>query len=144
VLAAGGTYTGLNVELGGSFTPNGKTISTLNSGTDTLTVQGSCTVSGAVTIQSGKTLLLASGITLTCGSLVSPGSGANGTLRAVTAGSAATISDSSGSNQVNRMTLKDLSFTGGATWTGGPGTVSEGNVTGIALQSPGLFPLELF
>jgi len=148
-LASGGTYTGLSLGAiavmgSGTLTPAGKTIASLLLNATDLTIAGSLTVSGAVSLVTSTTIQIQSGSTLTLGDITGPGSGGNANIRSASAGSTATISDSSGTNQIDRTNLKDLVFSGGATWIAGPGSVNQGNVSGISFLSSGFFPLEIF
>ena len=134
-LSSGGTYSGLEVGIQGALTLTfaGKSvygIGLASNGTYTVTCADalSCT---DLSIESGATLALKNGVTSTISTISVPSSTANGGLRSASAGSQATLSDSSGTNTLNYMTVQDIAFTGGATWQLGTGAVDNGNNTGL-------------
>ncbi len=90
---------------------------------DNITVGGSNTFGGIFAVNNGNLangLKLTAGTTQTIGSLTSNGaSGSVAIMISATASSNATLSDSSGTNCVNYMTLTDIVGTGGATWNVG-------------------------
>lgn len=75
--------------------------------------------------------------TTTVSSLTINGSAGNYTvLQSGTPGTQATISDTSGTNAMTFVALRDMAFVGGATFTANPG-YDLGNNTGITITSPG-------
>jgi len=58
-------------------------------------------------------------------------------LNSSSAGSQATLSDSSGTNSVSFVSIKDINATGGATWNAfvTNGNVDDGNNTGLGFPS---------
>lgn len=123
-----------------AFTGGGKTWPTLNQGgAGNLIIQTSSntfanitnTVQPAtITLQSGFTQTVTNfGISGTAGNLI--------TLVASTSGSVATLVDSSGTNSVSYVSIKDIVATGGATWEAYTtnGNVDGGNNTGWLFSS---------
>jgi len=134
-LSSGGTYSTLDINIQGALTltSSGKNVSSITlhaNGTYTVTCADALTCP-ALEIKSGATLALKNGVTSTISTLLVPLSAANGWLRSDSAGSQATLSDSSGTNTLNYMTVQDIAFTGGATWKLGTGAVDNGNNTGL-------------
>jgi len=131
----------------------GTIIFAATSGTKTITVagqtiQGNLTFNGAggtfgftdaltlgttrvLTITNG-TVKLKAGTTNTVGSFATGAGTTQRFLQSTVAGSAATISDASGTNTVTYLTIQDSAATGGATWSAptGSGNVDAGNNTG--------------
>lgn len=150
-LAGGGTYSGLSLSfsliVGNlSLTCNGKALGNLtvrgNSSTIyTLTCADAINV-GALSLSPSPanyyraSLKLKAGVTSTITSLVisAPASGRN-TLQSSTAGVQATLSDSSGTNTINDVTIQDIAFTGGATWLADTNYSDAGNNTGLTFPS---------
>ena len=137
-LGSGGTYSGLNLAIsagsGAELTSNGKTIASLFViGSGDAKFNDAINVSGALTISSA-TVLLKSGATSVVGSVVTYP--ATQYLQSTTAGVQATLSDASGTNTLTGITVKDIAFTGGATWTGGADSYDAGNNTGITGLAP--------
>ena len=134
-LSSGGTYSTLDINIQGALTltSSGKNVSSITlhaNGTYTVTCADALTCP-TLEIKSGATLALKNGVTSTISTLLVPLSAANGWLRSDSAGSQATLSDSSGTNTLNYMTVQDIAFTGGATWKLGTGAVDNGNNTGL-------------
>jgi hypothetical protein len=91
--------------------------------------QDALSVTGTLTMTNG-TLQLKSGATSTVGAFATSGTNAK-YLLSTTFGTAATISDASGTNTVNYLTVQDSIATGGATWDALAITnVDAGNNTG--------------
>lgn len=86
----------------------------------------------SLTFSSGATLTLLAGSTNTVQSIIWPAS-AGAVLNSSSPGTRATLSDSSGTNNVNNISVTDISFAGGATWYWGTGYTDGGNNTGISL-----------
>jgi hypothetical protein len=81
------------------------------------------------------TVKLRSAVTSTVGSLVTSGATLK-YLASSTLGSIATISDTTGTNTVTYLNIKDSAATGGATWTATSATnVDGGNNTGWTFGS---------
>lgn len=142
-LISGGTYTGLDLTITGNstLTTASKTISSL-SATGNAASNAAISISAALTVTNALTLGNASNktvtLTLPAGATVSVGSmataqGTDGlhTLNSSSSGSRATLSDTSDTNTLAYLTVKDIAFTGGATWTGGTSAMDGGNNTGI-------------
>jgi len=82
----------------------------------------------AFTITSG-TVKLKSGVTSTIGSLVTSGTSQK-TLQSSSIGSAATLSQASGTNNLTYLTVQDITATGGALFNALNNTVTQGNNSG--------------
>ena len=133
VLGSGGTFSGLSIGVSNtmSLTCAGKSFGSFSvSGGTTTCVDAFST--GILQIDSSATLKLKNGVTSSITSIIPPTSGANGNLSSASAGSQATLSDTTGTNTLNRMTVQDIAFTGGATWELGTNAVDNGNNTGLA------------
>ncbi len=134
MLGTGATHTGLQLTFYSTATlaTNGETIAGLTAeNASSVTMVGALTCSGTLNVHSG-TLLLKHGVTSSCGGF---SSFSNGSLASTSAGSQATLSDSSGTNTLTSITVQDIAFTGGATWAAGSGYVDGGNNTGITSSS---------
>jgi hypothetical protein len=132
-LASGGTYTAVapTYRATGTLTSNGKTLSalTVNGSGITVTCADALTSTNALTLTLG-TLRLKNAVTSTVGSIVTTGTTLK-FLESSTAASQATISDSSGTNTVTYLSIKDSSATGGAIFDASdPTNVNAGNNTG--------------
>ena len=132
-LASGGTYTAVvpTHRATGTLTNSGKTLSaiTVNGSGITVTCADALTTTGAMTLTLG-TLKLKNGVTSTVGSIVTTGTTLK-FLESSTAASQATISDSSGTNTVTYLSIKDSNATGGAIFDASdPTNVNDGNNTG--------------
>lgn len=107
---------------------------TLNQGgTGALTIQQSNTFTNITNTVQPATITLTSGTTQTVTSFGVSGTAGNLiTLNSSSAGSQATLSDSSGTNSVSYTSIKDINATGGATWNAfvTSGNVDDGNNTG--------------
>ena len=107
--------------------------------TDLILGSGTTAVcSDTLTITSELRLSQYSQVTFLVGSTNSVGSfssvGSSGTevkLRTSSAGTQATLSDTSGVNQLDYTDSKDINFTGGAAWVRGTGFIDSGNNTGL-------------
>lgn len=122
----------LHVALGASvsLTSNGNLISgSYFYGTVTCADAISAT---SLTFSSVTTLTLLAGSTNTVQSITWPAS-AGAVLNSSSPGTRATLSDSSGTNNVNNISVTDISFAGSATWYWGTGYTDGGNNTGISL-----------
>lgn len=139
-LASGGTYTATaSTHRGtGSLTNNGKTLSalTVDGSGITVTCSDALTVTDALTLALG-TLRLKNAVTSTVGSIVTTGT----TLKFLvssTAGSQATISDTTGTNTVTYLSIKDSNATGGAVFDASdPTNVDAGNNAGWSFGAGG-------
>jgi len=132
-LASGGTYTALapTYRDTGILTSAGKTLSalTVDGSGITVTCADALTVTDALTLTLG-TLNLKNAVTSTVGSLVTTGTTLK-YLQSTTAGSQATISDTSGTNTVTYLSIKDSNATGGAVFDAtDPTNVNVSNNTG--------------
>jgi hypothetical protein len=132
-LASGGTYTAVvpTYRDTGTLTNSGKTLSslTVNGSGITVTCADALTTTGALTLTDG-TLKLKNGATSAVGSLVTTGTTLK-YLESTTSGSQATISDTTGTNTVTYLSVKDSNATGGAVFDGTSATnVNAGNNTG--------------
>ena len=140
-LASGGTYTAVvpTYRASGTLTSTGKTLSalTVNGSGITVTCADALTTTNALTLTLG-TLNLKNAATSTVGSLVTTGTTLK-YLESTTSGSQATISDSSGTNTVTYLSIKDSNATGGAVFDATSATnVNAGNNTGwLGLVSAG-------
>lgn len=113
---------------GGGLTYNNVTLS----GTP-IAISGS-NIFNSLTFTAGNTVNLTAGTTQTYTSLVANGTPASKiTIQSVTAGSAATLSKSSGTQIIRNITLKDITATGGATFYA-LGTTNVSGNTGWAFQ----------
>lgn len=142
-LASGGTYTSmyLYVTRDCTFTSAGKTIGNLSIGTGyTLTCADALSCANLGMSDDGTTVLLKDGVTSSITSITTPESGM-AYLRSTSAGSQATLSDSSGTNTLTYVTVKDIAFTGAANWSFGTGSVDDGNNTGISIAASATVPV---
>jgi hypothetical protein len=112
-----------------TFAGGSKSWPTLNQGgAGALTISGSNTFANITNTVQPATITLTSGTTQTVTEFdVSGTSGNLITLRASTPGSAATLSDTTGTNSVSYVSITDITATGGATWEA---YTSNGNVDG--------------
>ena len=101
-------------------------------GTSTLTVSGNNTFTEIASTKTvAHTLRLTAGSTTTVGAFTVAGSAGNVvTLDTTSAGSAATLSKSSGIVNVNYLSIRDSTATGGATWYAGANSTNVSNNTG--------------
>lgn len=117
-----------------TFAGGGKVWPTLNQGgVGALTIQQSNTFANITNTVQPATLTLTAGTTQTVTSFGVSGTAGNLiTLNSSSAGSQATLSDSSGANSVSFVSIKDIAATGGATWNAfvTSGNVDDGNNTG--------------
>ena len=96
---------------------------------------GATTVYDTFTFSNG-TVELTSSQTMTVASFTTTGTTLK-YLQATTSGSRATLSDSSGTNTVTYLSIKDNAATGGATWNATSATnVNAGNATGWNFGAP--------
>lgn len=113
-----------------TFAGGGRTYNNLSftaAGTGGLTITGANTFN-VLTLSGNRTITFPAGVTTTLSSLVA--SGAAGALLSFvssSAGSAATLSDASGTNQVDYVSIKDSAATGGATWRANHSVDVSGN-----------------
>lgn len=109
---------------------------------DALTITGALTLATAAT---GVELLLKNGLAYGIGSLsiAQPASGGHW-IRSLSGGAQTTLSDSSGINPLNYVTIRDLALTGGAEWPAGLNFADSGNSSGYTRSVPQFFSLELF
>lgn len=117
-----------------TFQGGGKTWPTLNQGgTGALTIQQSNTFTNITNTIQPSTITFTAGTTQTVGVFSVSGTAGNLiTLNSSSAGSQATLSDSSGTNSISYTSIKDINATGGATWNAfvTNGNVDDGNNTG--------------
>lgn len=117
-----------------TFAGGGFAWPTLNQGgAGALTIQQSNTFANITNTVQPATITLTSGTTQTVSAFgVSGTSGNLITLNSSSAGSQATLSDSSGANSVSFVSIKDINATGGAFWSAytSNGNVDAGNNTG--------------
>ena len=119
---------------GGGLTYNNLTISAGGSGA--ITITGSNTIP-TFTVNAPKTLTITAGTTQTITTLVETASQGNTiTLNSSSAGSAGTLSKSSGTVTVNYWIIQDSTATGGATWKANNSTNVSGN-SGWVFSSAG-------
>jgi hypothetical protein len=110
----------------------------LNS-TATVIILASCTIADVVVVTSGVAceLRLTSGITVTCTNFTLTGSaGFLASIRAVTAGSRATLTKASGKVSSDYLSIQDIAATGGATWYAGENSTNVSNNTGWIFTAP--------
>lgn len=139
-LATGGTYTAVAPTFltTGTLTSSGKTLSslTVNGSGITVTCADALTTSGALTHTLG-TLKLKDGVTSTVGSFVTTGTTLK-YLESASAGTQATISDTTGTNTLTYLSVKDSIATGGAVFDARSATnVDAGNNNGWIFVSGG-------
>ena len=117
-----------------TFAGGAKAWPTLNQGgAGALTIQQSNTFANITNTVQPATITLTAGTTQTVSAFgVSGTSGNIITLNSSSAGSQATLSDSSGTNSVSFVSIKDINATGGAAWEAfiTNGNVDAGNNTG--------------
>lgn len=117
-----------------TFAGGAKTWPTLNQGgSGALTIQQSNTFANITNTVQPATITLTAGTTQTVGAFgVSGTSGNLITLNSSSAGSQATLSDSSGTNSVSFVSINDIAATGGAAWEAfvTNGNIDAGNNTG--------------
>jgi hypothetical protein len=144
-LASGGTYTGMYISVNAdcTFTSAGKTISNLTTNTGvTLTCADALSCASLGMTGDGTTVLLKEGVTSSITSIVTPEEAPNmAYLRSASDGNQATLSDTTGTNTLTYITVKDIAFTGGAAWNLGEGSVNDGNTTGIFAIDSGVVPV---
>lgn len=127
------------------ITSNGKTMDfpiTVNAPGATVQCQDALTQGStrAFTFTAG-TLQFKNGVTSTTGSFVAS-SATLKYLQSASAGAVATLSQTSGTNNLQNMQIKDITATGGAVWNAVNGAISYGNNTGwyFAHQQRSLAP----
>lgn len=106
---------------------------TTSGGAGALTIQQSNTFANITNTVQPATITLTAGTTQTVSAFGVSGTAGNLiTLNSSSAGSQATLSDSSGVNSVSYTSIKDINATGGATWNAfvTSGNVDDGNNTG--------------
>jgi hypothetical protein len=117
-----------------TFAGGGNSWPTLNQGgSGALTIQQSNTFTNITDTVQPATITLTAGTTQTVSAFgVAGASGNLITLNSSSAGSPATLSDSSGTNSVSFVSIKDISATGGATWAAysDTGNIDAGGNTG--------------
>lgn len=118
-----------------AFNGGGFTWPTLNIGTSvgSLSISQSNTFANITNTVSPATIRLQAGTTQTVTNFSLSGTAGNlVTLNCLTAGSTATLSDTTGTNSVSYLNIKDIVATGGATWEAYTtnGNVDGGNNTG--------------
>lgn len=116
------------------FAGGGKTWPTLNQGgAGALIIQQSNSFANITNSVQPATITLTSGTTQTVGALGVSGTVGNLiTLNTSAAGSRATLSDSTGTNEVSFVSIKDINATGGANWNAflEAGNIDAGNNVG--------------
>ena len=125
-----------------TFTPNGFIITDLSNGSGTTIVcSGSILLNGVLNCnQYGQITFLAGSSNYVDSVSANASSGAEFKFRTSSAGTQATLSDTSGVNQLDYTDSKDINFTGGAAWTRGTGFIDSGNNTGLTSSlAAGLF-----
>ncbi len=132
-LGSTATHTSLELTFSTSatLTTNSETISSLEVIAGGDVVMAAALTTGAITLAGGW-LRLKNGVTSTCTSFSSSSSAA---LASTSAGSQATLSDSSGTNTLTSITVQDIAFTGGAKWAARSGYVDGGHNTGVTSSS---------
>lgn len=124
----------MNSAVAKTFSGGGFTWPTLNQGgAGVLTISNSSTFANITNTAQPATIRFTSGTTQTVSAFsVSGTSGNLITLDTTVAGTQATLSDSSGTNAVSFVSIKDIVATGGATWSAPTtsGNVDAGNNTG--------------
>lgn len=112
-----------------TFAGGGQSYPTLNQGgAGALTISGSNTFANITNTVQPATVTLTAGTTQTVGAFSLTGTAGNLiTLNTTSAGTRATLSDSSGTNSISYVSLKDISATGGAVWRA---YTANGNVDG--------------
>ena len=117
-----------------TFAGGAKSWPTLNQGgSGALTIQQSNTFANITDTVQPATVTLTAGTTQTVSSFTLAGTSGNLiTLNSSSAGSQATLSDSSGINSVSFVSIKDINATGGAVWNAytSSGNVDAGNNNG--------------
>ena len=106
-----------NTSSSGTFQGGGLTYNNVSiTATGTTTIAGSNTFNN-LSIGAGKTVAITAGTTQTISSLTATGTSSNKIiLSSSSAGSAATLSDTTGTNVCTYCTIQDSTATGGATW----------------------------
>lgn len=129
-----------------TFAGGAKTWPTLNQGgAGALTIQQSNTFANVTNTVQPATITLTSGTTQTVTSFGVSGTAGNLiTLNSSSAGSRATLSDSSGTNSVSFVSIKDINATGGAIWDAPEtfGNIDAGNNTGWNFGLPFSYDIE--
>lgn len=122
-----------------TFFGGGFTWPTLNlGGAGAVTISGNSTFTNITNTVQPATVTLTSGTTQTVTDFDLTGTSGNLiALNASTPGSAATLSDTTGTNSVSYVSIKDIVATGGATWEAytANGNVNGGNNTGWIFSS---------
>jgi hypothetical protein len=155
ILSSGGAFTasGSNLTTTGTGTINmtsasGKTfagggfsyVATLNqAGAGALTISGSNTLYDITATTLPSTITFTAGTTQTVTQFTASGTSGNLlTLNSTSAGSAFTLSDASGTNNVSYCSITDSTATGGATWNSYTtnGNVNGGGNTGWVFTAP--------
>jgi len=112
------------------FYGGGKTYNDVVFSGDNQTITGSNTFAD-LELTANKQINLTSGTTQTITTLTATGSADNLiTIHSTVAGTAATISDTAGTNTCDYLSLKDITAAGGATFNPGDNSVDEGGNTG--------------
>lgn len=148
-LTASGSTGSLSVTIvppvaGATITSNGNTLwaLTISGGASagyTVTTADALSINDALTMPNGTNavyLLLKESVTHNVSSVVTAAA-SSGTSRIYSSsvGTQATVSDGAGTNTLTYLDVKDIAFTGGATWAQGTGFVDSGNNTGFASSS---------
>jgi hypothetical protein len=124
---------------GKTFTGGGLTYDTLTFSGDNITVSGANTITTLNINTAGLTtgLVLTSGVTQTVTNIATNGSLGNlAKLISSSAGSAATISKSSGTVSLDYMSIKDSTATGGASFYAGANSTNVSGNTGWTFTAP--------
>lgn len=100
-------------------------------------------IAASLTLTSGTALTLLAGSTNTVQSFTWPAS-AGAVLNSSSPGTRATLSDSSGTNNIDYISVTDIAFAGAATWYWGTGYTDGGNNTGISSPPASAAPIVLF
>ena len=129
-----------------TFQGGGKTWPTLNQGgAGALIIQQSSTFANITNTVQPATITLTAGTTQTVGAFNVAGTTGNLiTLNSSSAGTQATLSDSSGVNSVSFVSIQDINATGGAIWDAPTtnGNVDTGNNTGWNFGIPFSYDIE--
>jgi hypothetical protein len=128
-------FSGINTILAG----NGKTYGTVNNGgsSRTFTISGSNTIVTLANTVQPTTFKFTSGTTQTVTNFnVSGTSGNLVTIQASTAGTAATLSKSSGTVSSDYLSIQDSTATGGASWYAGANSTNVSGNTGWVFTAP--------
>jgi len=113
-----------------TFDGGGETYNDVIFSGDNQTITGSNTFAD-LEFTANKQINLTSSTTQTVTTLTATGTSGNLiTIHATVAGTAATISDTAGTNTCDYLSLKDITVTGGATFNPGDNSIDEGGNTG--------------